>query len=112
MQGGWIIRICGFVLATQIAQGQEDQLVRLAALSGYGGHGLGGLAAGIAKGYKGGDGLGRRLLYPSTISPVLFADARIVAPGGYAPETIFLAIGVSRSRWMARFTGRAPYAGS
>ena len=32
----------------------------------------------------------------------------IVAPGRYLPATICFAIGFSRSRWIARFTGRAP----
>jgi hypothetical protein len=36
----------------------------------------------------------------------------IVAPTSKVPARIALAIGVSSSRWMARFRGRAPYTGS
>jgi hypothetical protein len=36
----------------------------------------------------------------------------IVLPAGKVPARIALAIGVSSSRWMARFSGRAPYTGS
>ena len=46
-----------------------------------------------------------------TMAPSL-PVAAIVAPGRYLPATISFAIGFSRSRWIARFTGRAPYAGS
>ena len=36
------------------------------------------------------------------------AVTRTVAPGGYFPAMIARATGVSTSRWIARFTGRAP----
>ena len=36
------------------------------------------------------------------------AETFTVEPGGYFPAMSAQATGVSRSRWIARFTGRAP----
>ena len=41
-----------------------------------------------------------------------FASAVIVSPSRKVPARISIESGSSKSRWMARFSGRAPYTGS
>ena len=52
-----------------------------------------------------------RIVVYTTIAP-FFAVTLISAPGRYFPAMMFFAIGFSSSRWIARFTGLAPNAGS
>ena len=53
------------------------------------------------------------IIPPADLAIVPFlAVTRMVEPGGYLPATIAFAIGLSRSRCIALFTGRAPNAGS
>ena len=49
--------------------------------------------------------------YRKAIAPS-FAVTLISEPGMYLPAMMSFAIGFSSSRWIARFTGRAPNAGS
>ena len=45
-------------------------------------------------------------------SPSAPADTAITLPSSISPASSFLAIGSTRSFWMTRFSGRAPYTGS